>query len=93
LPGKENNGKDVAETALSGAAVIKLTATKASVLEASAAKFKGVKHLEQVVNVPAAKTNNSIAATKEDATMMEDGKQAVGQKRKRAHDPDIDADI
>ena len=24
---------------------------------------------------------------------MEDGKQAVGQKRKRAHDPDIDPDI
>jgi hypothetical protein len=93
LPGKENNGKDVAETALSGAAAIKLTATKVSVSEASTAKFKGLKLLEQVVNVPAAKTNNSRAATKEDVEMMEYGTQVVGQKRKRAHDLDDDPDI
>jgi hypothetical protein len=93
LPEKENKGKDVAETALSGAAATKSTATKVSVSVASAAKFKGAKLLEEVVNVPAAKTNNSSAALKEDAGIMEDGKQAVIQKRTRVHDPEDDQDI
>jgi len=57
------------------------------------AKFKGVKLLEQVVTVSAAKTNNSSAATKEDVRKIENGKEAVGQKRKMVHDPDDDPDL
>lgn len=45
------------------------------------------------MNVSAAKTNNSSAATKEDVRKIENGKEAVGQKRKMAHDPDDDPDL
>jgi hypothetical protein len=82
----------VAESVLTGAAAIQLTATKVSVSKASAAKFKGIKLLEQVVQVVAAEKNNSSAAT-EDVRMMEDGKRALGQNRKRAHDPDDDLEL
>ncbi len=83
----------MAETALSGAAASQLTATKVSISEASAAKFKGVELLEQVVSVPAAKTSHSSVATEESTVPIEGGKQAVGQKRKRVHDPDDDPDL
>jgi hypothetical protein len=86
-PGKENMGKGVAEKTLSGAAAILLAATKVSISEASAAKFKGVKLLELVIRVPAVKTNDSDGPTKE-TSMTDDGKQTVGQKRKARHDPD-----
>jgi len=49
-----------------------LTATKVSISEASAAYFKSVKLLEQIMSVPATKTKTPSVATMENVTEMED---------------------
>jgi hypothetical protein len=75
----------------SGNAASEVAATKESISEASAAKFKGVKLLEQTIFGPALKTNDSSGGTEE----MTDpaGNPTAGQKRKRTSDHDDDPDL
>jgi hypothetical protein len=65
-------GKDTTRATFTGVTASQLTATKVSVSEASAANFKSVKLLEQIMSVPATKTKNPGVATMENVTEMED---------------------
>ena len=75
-----------------GNAAAEFTATKESISETSAAKFRDVKLLEQTIFGPALKTNDLSGGTKE-GMKNSDVNLLVGQKRKREDDGDDGPDL